>query len=59
VAGGSFGFADDYEVRKIGYKGTKRYVQATITPANNTGNLFLAGVWILNGQRYGPQAFPS
>jgi hypothetical protein len=43
---GSFTFAEDNKTIKIGYKGTKRYIRATVTPANNTGNLFLAGVWI-------------
>lgn len=37
---------DDNEVRKIGYRGSKRYVRVTITPAgNDSGNIFLAGVW--------------
>lgn len=40
-------FADDGETRKIGYVGIKRYVRATITPAANTGNVFLGGVWVL------------
>lgn len=44
-AGASFTFADDSKVLKIGYTGRKRYIRATVTPANNTGNLFLAGVW--------------
>lgn len=35
-------YADDNEPRKIGYIGDKRYVRVTVTPANNTGNLFLA-----------------
>ena len=60
LAGGGFTFADDYEVRKIGYVGNKRYIRATITPSGNTGGtLFLAGVWITSGLRYGPPAFPS
>lgn len=40
-------FADDNECRKIGYHGIKRYVRATITPANNTGNVFIGGFWVL------------
>lgn len=40
-----FTFADDTETRKIGYRGGKRWIQATVTPTGNTGNLFLAGVW--------------
>jgi hypothetical protein len=40
-------FADDGECRKIGYNGIKRYVRCTVTPANNTGNFFLGGMWVL------------
>lgn len=45
-AAASFQFDDDDEVRKIGYRGAKRYVRLTITPANNTGNAYLAAVAI-------------
>lgn len=55
---GSFTFADDGEPRKIGYTGTKRYVRATLTPANNTGNLFLGGVWVLGNPARQPTANP-
>jgi hypothetical protein len=41
----AFTFADDGEARRIGYRGVKRYIRAKITPSNNTGNLFLAGIW--------------
>lgn len=44
-SGASFTFSDDSKVLKLGYIGRKRYIRATVTPANNTGNLFLAGVW--------------
>jgi hypothetical protein len=38
---------DDNKVRKIGYIGPKRYVRVTITPSgNDSGNIFLAGVWV-------------
>lgn len=43
----SFQYDDDGEVRSIGYIGAKRYIRLTITPANNTGNLFLGGTAIL------------
>lgn len=46
VSGAAPGFADDNKTFKIGYKGPKRYVRVTVTPANNSGNIFLAGVWI-------------
>lgn len=41
-----FAFGDDTETRKIGYRGGKRWIQATVTPTGNTGNLFLSGQWI-------------
>lgn len=53
-----FAFGDDNEVRKIGYKGGKRYVRVTITPANNTGAAPLAGVWILGHPKHGPAPNP-
>ena len=46
-AAGSYTFSDDAESRAIGYVGSKRYIRLTITPANNTGNHFVAGVAIL------------
>lgn len=52
-AAAGFTFADDNKVRKIGYVGSKRYVRLTVTPANNTGNVFLAAVAILSSARYG------
>jgi hypothetical protein len=58
-ADAGFTFADDNKVRKIGYVGSKRYVRLTITPANNTGNVFLAAIAILSGSRYGPTATQS
>lgn len=53
-----FAFADDNEVRKIGYVGGKRYLRATVTPANNTGNAFVAAVWLLGHPRSAPTANP-
>lgn len=50
----SFQYDDDNKTKKIGYKGTKRYIRATVTPANNTGNAFLAGVWLQSGARKAP-----
>jgi len=55
----SFQFDDDNECRKIGYIGNKRYVRATITPANNAaGNIFIAAVWLLGFPRSMPTANP-
>lgn len=42
----SFTFAADDKVFKVGYRGSKRYVRVTITPANNAGNAFVAGAWV-------------
>jgi hypothetical protein len=53
-----FTFAADNAIRKIGYVGPKRYVRMTITPANNTGNVFLSAIAILGGARYAPTANP-
>jgi hypothetical protein len=46
------------ETRKIGYVGIKRYVRATVTPANNTGNVFLGGIWVLGNPSRQPTANP-
>jgi len=55
-ADASFTFADDNGARKIGYRGAKRYVRMTITPAANTGNAPIAAVAILGHGRKGPEA---
>lgn len=54
----SFDFSNDNVCRKIGYTGGKRYVRATITPANNTGNLFVAGIWVLGEPALEPTPNP-
>lgn len=47
-ASASFTFADDNAVKKIGYKGAKRYVRLTITPTgNDAGNLDLGVIALL------------
>ena len=55
-AGAGIQFDSDNKVAKIGYVGPKRYVRVTITPANNTGNIFLAGVWVQGQPRKRPQS---
>lgn len=42
-----FTFTHDNACRKIGYKGIKRYVTLTITPANNTGAALLSVIAIV------------
>ena len=49
-----FAFGDDDKCFKIGYKGSKRYVTCTITPANNTGAALLCVIAITV-----PQILPS
>jgi hypothetical protein len=51
ASGAAPGFADDNKTFKIGYAGPKRYVRLTLTPAANTGNIFMAGIWVQGGAR--------
>lgn len=41
------GADDDNELRKLGYVGHKRYTRLTLTPAGNSGNLFVSAVCVL------------
>lgn len=50
-------FSDDNKCFKIGYKGSKRYVTCTITPANNTGAALLC-VIAITVPRLSPTANP-
>lgn len=54
----AFQFNDDDEVRKIGYRGSKRYVRLTITPANNASAALLAAVAVLGHPSRVPTANP-
>lgn len=54
----SFLFSDDDKVFKIGLGTSKRYALVTVTPAANTGNAFVAGVWILGHPRNAPTSNP-
>ena len=54
----SYDFNDDGECRKIGYTGNKKYVRATVTPANNTGNCFIGGMWVCGNPSRQPTANP-
>lgn len=52
-------FADDAETRKIGYVGSKRYVQLTITPTgNDSGNIFISALALLGNPAQRPTANP-
>lgn len=54
----SFIFSDDNKVFKLGYTGTKRYIQATITPALNASASLYAALWILGRASRSPTANP-
>jgi hypothetical protein len=50
---------DDNKVKKIGYVGPKRYARVTITPSgNDSGNIFIAGVWLLGHPHVAPTSNP-
>ncbi|ODN68850.1 hypothetical protein [Methylobrevis pamukkalensis] len=46
-ADAGFTFADDGEVRKLGYRGLKRYTRLTITPTGNSGSAPIAALAVL------------
>lgn len=54
----SFTFAADQLTRKIGYKGSLRYVRCTVTPANNTGAAPIAIIPIVE-KDFMPTANPT
>jgi len=53
-----FQFDDDNEVRKLGYKGHKRYTRLTITPVNNASAALLGAVAVLGNPAVAPTANP-
>lgn len=53
-----FAFSDDDKIRKIGYKGPKRYLRATITPVNNASAAVIGAVWLLGELLDAPAANP-
>lgn len=55
-AGAAFAAADDQECRKIGYKGNKKYVRLTLTPAANTDSLPMSALAILGNPEVLPQS---
>lgn len=55
-AGATFLFSDDNKTFKIGYKGMKRYIRLTITPAANSGNFFVGGPWVKGHPRTLPKS---
>ncbi len=57
VAG--FQFDDDNEVRKIGYRGNKRYLRLTITPSANASAALIGAVAVLGRPAQAPAAQPA
>ena len=53
-AAAGFQFDDDNEVRKIGYRGNKRYVRLTITPTGNASAALISAVAILGHPALSP-----
>lgn len=49
-----FAFGDDDEVRKLGYKGNKRYTRLTITPSGNGSAALISAVVILGHPAQAP-----
>ena len=54
----AFQFDDDNEVRKLGYKGHKRYTRLTITPVANASAAVLSAVALLGHPASAPTANP-
>ena len=52
-AAASFTFSDDNAVYKIGYRGIKRYVRLTITPANNASAALVAVIALCEKTKIG------
>ena len=50
----TFLFSGDDTTEKLEYIGSRRYVRLTITPADNTGNIFLAAVALMGNPRHAP-----
>lgn len=50
----SFDYADDSQIKSLGYAGSKRYTRMTITPANNTGSAVFGVVAIQGDAIHAP-----
>lgn len=54
----AFIFSDDNKIRKIGYKGLKKYVRMTITPSANASAALLCAIAVLGHPFTAPTANP-
>lgn len=50
----SFTFADDSQIKSLGYNGSARYTKLTITPANNTGSAIFGVIAIQGSPIHAP-----
>lgn len=50
----AFAFAADDNIRKIGYRGTKRYLRLTITPAANASASLICVIGVLGDAEFQP-----
>ncbi len=50
----TFLFSGDDTTEKLEYHGQKRYVRLTVTPSDNSGNIYLAAVAIMGSARHLP-----
>jgi hypothetical protein len=57
-AGISQANGDANTTKKIGYVGGKRYLQATITPANNGATSYISATWVRGDPRNAPTPNP-
>lgn len=53
-----FQFDSDNGVRKLGYKGNRRYTRLTITPANNSSAALIAAAAVLGHPAVAPTSNP-
>ena len=53
-----FNFANDNVCRKLGYIGPCRYTRLTVTPANNSANVFLSAIALLGHAHNAPTPNP-
>lgn len=58
-AAAGFQFDDDNEVRKIGYRGARRYLRLTVTPSANAAAALIGAVALLGRPVHAPAAQPA
>ena len=56
IAAASFVDSEINTTKKVGYKGSKRYVRLTLTPAGNTGASTISAIAVMGGAALKPVA---